>query len=445
MNKRNMRRDLDMTMANITLSPARRAEILQDIRPRRRHRPHWTVGRAVLAAVLAVLLTFSAFAAAIPALREALRNALGNFTEQSQPITGIVTEDNGIEVRPVAALSSSGVVRVWAEVQDKTGDRLSADMEVGASFTEMLGDTITAVGGADVVSYDEQTHTALIEFSQTGYNIKNGDQVTLAFYKFQPNDRMEEEGIGFPREMLSATGLKNMTEDMGVMLFAEHIPLIPEQTPYALEDTEYARLSSVGFGEDGKLHIQAAFLGDAAHSGSSMHSQAIDERDPDNNLGGGRCFQYNGTWYFDEVYDITPDDLPYITFSDLSGTYRLYDAIEGNWQITFNVEIADEIIYHPNVQVGGALVEEIRVSEIGVFARSASKATILGHRPTYAMTKSGEKLYLTNNCIEGGWSIDDSNADSGAGHAQDQWVFDGPMDPSEIVLLNFDGVDVPLQ
>ena len=109
------------------------------------------------------------------------------------------------------------------------------------------------------------------------------------------------------------------------------------------------------------------------------------------------------------------------------------------------MELADEVVYYPNVQVGGALVEEIRVSEIGVFARSASKATILGHRPTYAMTKSGEKLYLTNNCIEGGWSIDDSNADSGAGHAQDQWVFDGPMDPSEIVLLNFDGVDVPLQ
>ena len=47
-------------------------------------------------------------------------NALGSFTAQSQPITGIVTEDNGIEVRPVAALSRSGMVRVWAEVQDKT-------------------------------------------------------------------------------------------------------------------------------------------------------------------------------------------------------------------------------------------------------------------------------------------------------------------------------------
>lgn len=119
MNKRNMRRDLDMAMANITLSPARRAEILRGIQPRRARRLHWTVGRAVLVAVLAVLLTFSAFAAAIPALREALLNALGSFTEQSQPITGIVTEDNGIEVRPVAALSNSGMVRVWAEVQDK--------------------------------------------------------------------------------------------------------------------------------------------------------------------------------------------------------------------------------------------------------------------------------------------------------------------------------------
>ena len=113
-----------MTMANITLSPARRAAILQGIRPRRGHRLHWTVGRAVLAAALAVLLTFSAFAAAIPALREALQNALGSFAEQSQPITGIVTAQDGIEVRPVAALSDSGMTKVYIEIQDKTGSRL---------------------------------------------------------------------------------------------------------------------------------------------------------------------------------------------------------------------------------------------------------------------------------------------------------------------------------
>ena len=88
-----------MTMQNITLSPERRAEILQQLHPRRT-KLRWTTGRMVLAAVLAALLTFSAFAAAIPAIRAALQNALGNFAEQSQPITGIAIEDNGIEVRP---------------------------------------------------------------------------------------------------------------------------------------------------------------------------------------------------------------------------------------------------------------------------------------------------------------------------------------------------------
>lgn len=127
-----------MTMQNITLSPERRAAILHKLAPRRT-KLRWTTGRIVLAAVLAALLTFSTFAAAIPALRAALQNALGSFSEQSQPITGIVVEDNGIEVRPVAALSSSNLVRVWVEVQDKTGNRLSDDMLINGWIDHEIG------------------------------------------------------------------------------------------------------------------------------------------------------------------------------------------------------------------------------------------------------------------------------------------------------------------
>lgn len=448
MNKRNMRRDLDMTMQNITLSPARRAAILYEIQPRRKHRLHWTVGRAVLAAVLAVLLTFSAFAAAIPALREALLNALGSFTEQSQPITGIATEDNGIEVRPVAALSSSGMVRVWVEVQDKTGDRLSEDMLVSASFSGMLGEANTAMSGYRVVSYDEQTRTALIEVYQTGYNIEDGSVVTLEFRSFQPRESEPVE-VDFPREMLSVTGLKNMTPEMGIHFSVnETFPLVPEQTPAALIGTDAFRLSSVGFGEDGKLHIQIAYADGVSYQNylSTPHSTVSDPRNPDAILMlGGAPFEYNGIWYDDMAYAVSADDLPYITFSNLQGARYLREGATGSWQVTLNIEIADEIIYHPNVQVGGALVEEIRVSEIGVFARSASEGTILGHRPTYAMTKGGEKIILTDNCVEGGWGVDDMINPTSTGHARDQWVFDEPIDPSEIVLLNFDGMDVPLQ
>lgn len=278
-----------MTMHHITLSPERRAEILRSVKPRRRTL-HWTAARVTLAAVLAALLTFSALAAAVPALREALKNALGSFSEQSQPITGVAVEDNGIEVRPVAALSSSNLVRVWVEVQDKTGDRLSEDMRVGAWLEHEPDEDAVEVNGwssgAHVVYYDEASRTALIEINDIGRPIADGAEVSVSLSSFQPSEQVAEM-VDFPREMLSATGLKNMTEDMGVMLFAEHIPLVPEQTPRELEGTSYARLSSVGFGEDGKLHIQVAFLGEANHSGSTLSSHVTDARDTERYLGGG--------------------------------------------------------------------------------------------------------------------------------------------------------------
>lgn len=440
-----------MTMQNITLSSERRAAILHKLTPRRA-KLRWTTGRIVLAAVLAALLTFSTFAAAIPALRAALQNALGSFSEQSQPITGIVVEDNGIEVRPVAALSSSNLVRVWVEVQDKTGNRLSDDMLINGWIDHEQDKDTPAVngwrGGAHVVYYDENSRTALIEIDEIGRPIADGTEVNVSFSSFQPAE-CAEETVDFPREMLSVIGLKNMTEDMGVPLFAEHLPLIPEQTPCELEGSDRARLSSVGFGEDGKLHIQVAFLGEANHSGSTVYSRTTDARNPDQSPSGGRYFQYNDQWYYDEVFDVTPEDLPYLTFGDLQGTYQLHDPVEGIWSCTITVETADEVVYHPNVQVGGALVEEIRVSEIGISARSSSKGTRLGYRPTYAITKNGEKLYLINNCIDGGWGtvLDDNDnpLPDGMGYAHDQWEFDEPLDPSDIVLLNFDGVDVPLQ
>lgn len=436
-----------MTMEKIRLSPARRAQIMQSACPRRRATIR-TAGRIAAAVVLAVLLTFSAFAAAIPALREALQNALGSFTEQSQTITGIAAEDSGIEVRPVAALSSSSMVRVWAEVQDKTGDRLSEDMLVDVSFSHMLGDAAQAQTGYDILSYDEQTHTALIEVYKTGYNMEDGSTVALEFRSFQPRESEPVEA-DFPREILSATGLKNMTPEMGIhFLVNETFPLVPEQTPAALDGTDDFRLSSVGFGEDGKLHIQIAFADgiDTQDYLNTPCSTASDPRDPDAVLMlGGAPFEYNGVCYSDIAYDITVDDLPYITFSNLQGARYLREGADGSWQVRFQVEIADEITYYPDVPFGDAVIDEISVSEIGVFARAAGDAAQLGYGPTYAMTKNGEKIILTNQCVEGGWSVDDMGDPSAGGHSTGQWLFDTPITPSDIVLLNFDGVDVPLQ
>lgn len=186
-----------MAMANITLSPARRAEILRGIQPRRARRLHWTVGRAVLAAVLAVLLTFSAFAAAIPALREALQNALGSFTEQSQPITGIVTEDNGIEVRPVAALSDSGMTKVYIEIQDKTGSRLDGSYDVAIEIAHPLDDGPVHLGtDSRQISYDAESNTALYEARRPDSIAAENPTATVRVFLLDPQAAPGEENIG---------------------------------------------------------------------------------------------------------------------------------------------------------------------------------------------------------------------------------------------------------
>ena len=186
-----------MTMENITLSPARRAAILHSIQPRRRRRLHWTVGRAVLAAVLAVLLTFSAFAAAIPALREALLGALGSFAEQSQSITGIATEDNGIEVRPVAALSDSGMTKVYIEIQDKTGSRLDGSYDVGVEIAPPLDDDPVHLGtDSRQISYDAESHTALYEAQRPDSIAAETPTATVRVFLLDPQAAPGEETIG---------------------------------------------------------------------------------------------------------------------------------------------------------------------------------------------------------------------------------------------------------
>ena len=186
-----------MTMQNITLSPERRAMILQQTQPRRRTL-RWTAARITLAAVLAALLTFSALAAAVPALREALKNALGSFSEQSQPITGIAVEDDGIEVRPVAALSDSGMTCVYIEIQDKTGNRLNGDYDVRIEIDHPLDDAPVHLGTmSDRISYDAQTRTALYQARRPGSVKAENPTATVNVWLLDPRAETAHQSIGF--------------------------------------------------------------------------------------------------------------------------------------------------------------------------------------------------------------------------------------------------------
>ncbi len=132
-------------------------------------------------------------------------------------------------------------------------------------------------------------------------------------------------------------------------------------------DGDYARISSVGFGDDGCFHLLTAFSGEANHEFSSMNVSITDTRD-----GAGLCatsdsFCLDGTWYSDMRYDFGPEDFPYMEFGDFIAWYYFHDTVHGDWSVDVTIEPVDEeIIYKPNTMIYDILLEEVQVTPLSV-------------------------------------------------------------------------------
>lgn len=450
MNNRSLKNDLDNAMKNISLTPERRNAILRKAaaKPSRAHR----MGRKIaLACALAAALTVTAFAAN-PSLQEALKNILGGYFDNAQHFNGAVAEYDGIEVRPVAALADSGLARIYCEVQDKTGDRLGDDMHITYDITNILSHTElnTSVFGAEVASYDESTHTALVCLEQQGLSLEDELPCTLTFISFQPRDLHGENskyelcedlpGFKLPSEIPQDLKTKPANEfelPYKMPLPHEQHIMLPEQNPYPI-GSDYMRISSLGFGDDGLFHIVFAFSGEANHENGWPLFAMHDSRTGDY-IQGENSFNFNidGTWYVDSPYAITTGDLPYIYFEPVKGIYALRDTIHGEWSVDVTIKpVEGALTYNPNVKIGEALASEVRVSPLSVIVISESDRTTFSRRTACATLADGTVLDLTENSLGGFHSID---------KAYDQWTFDKPVEPGDVVSITINGVTVPLR
>ena len=121
-NKRNFRQDMDQALSGLTLGE-KKEEILKKAFSSLKKQRGRMVRRLAVACLAVCALTAAAFALS-PGLRQILNQHLGGWQEESQQFSGLETEDNGISVRAVSALSDDGFTRIYLEIQDKTGDRL---------------------------------------------------------------------------------------------------------------------------------------------------------------------------------------------------------------------------------------------------------------------------------------------------------------------------------
>lgn len=418
---------------------ARTLAALEERERRPDRRPGRLIARlAVVAAVCAALLVTAV--AVSPGLREALLVTLGNFAPYAQEVEGVSATDQGIEIQAVSALSDGNTAQVYLEVRDRTGDRLGENTELTVALAERLEAEYESWSwtGAKAVSYEEETRTALVrfDFNADGVAAVGG---TLELIIDGIYGGMWHESGRFDESLLTETTLDTMTLDTGETV------LVPEQTPAELEGTALAELSSIGFGGDGRLHIQLRCDGEGIHVPSSTFSVVVNSRSAGETVESRERyfryvqnwtearFQQDGVWYMDRCYQITPEDLPDLIVGQVSILAADSPAVEGNWTLTIPLEDVSHRSIQLEETVGGITIRNLDVTALGLSVECVSTdGTSLKYPPALFLADGT----ICKELIPGGTFY----LGSGDGTEDDtysRWDFQEPIDPEQVVGVSF--------
>lgn len=405
----------------------------------------FTLKAALIAACLCVALAVTALAAS-PGLREALEGALGSFLPYSQEVDGVLAVDQGIEIKVVSSLMDEDDGTAYLEVKDLKGDRLSMDTRLRID----LGRRKLAP-----IAYDPETKTALfaVNLRMLLNEIHEGRMDTLTFtceeiypgrVELPAEEEMvtapngtyyHEKGIVIPKRLFTKKTLKtfSVSEDG-----REYVVLKPNQTPADI-GSEYCSVSSIGFDEEGSLHVQLAmadgvYLSDESDLSVDAYQFMWYEDFPE--LDNGiryRTVLLEGGRYLDiNFVDIQPKMIDHMMDGSITGTVYTQPPIKGNWKLTIPLEplSVKEIELHD-----APFVWENTLMSVELTAMSMKLHTKI---PT-----TGYFSVFPTHLFYGDGKVMEIDFDDGWGGAREQdtmaWVWRYPqaVDPEEVTGFSF--------
>lgn len=419
--------------------------------------------RILLAASAIAALLLGTALALSPGLRAALGDALGSFLPYVRPVEEEGVTDQGIRIKPVAALSDGNAVQVYFAVTDLTGDRLDENTHV--MMVPDMDKLETQVTWASMsfsrpmlIAYDPEVRTGLFCFRLIGKGEPvDGLSLPLLCAEIQPGISQTEAPLD-PAWIGSADLVTEETEQGQTVL-------VPEQTPRDLGSSLYA-LSSFGFGDDGVLHIQLRInvpVLDWDRNGIGFAPMSIAEQS-DPSLGWDRTQRYTsgrvpdmteeeqaalepetrftrgGIVYWDYRTGITRADLSDVDFGDgsISVNLKYREDIYGNWDM--EIPVTDVEKQSVDMLPTGTVLEGVTAQTLHLSTIGCTLVSDPGGNPGtigYALT-----VYLTD-----GTTVSAGEADSlfhAERHAANHWSFPEPVEVEAITGIAFGQWYVPL-
>lgn len=392
---------------------------------------------ALVAVALCAALVATALAAS-PTLREALAQALGLFAPYSREVEGVSVTDQGIQVRVVSALSDGNAARVYFEVQDLEGDRLSAFTHMDASLEPPENAAWHSVGwgGMGTYSYDAQTRTALMCFAMDGAGEPAKD-LTLQLELSNLIPSLRWWAFPFPEDVaITREALPSETLGDGKVV------LKPGQTVRELEPG-FVSLSSCGFAEDGLLHFQYELAGEEWNQEESFldvyfSSEAGRTGAYYNDRPKSIYFQRGGVAYCEEIYNVTPDDLDDLTFQEIQGWCATGESVDGHWKLEIPLEDAPsrEIDMADTTTILGIEAKTLYLTQFGATMKSDPHGeagtmgydlTVFGPDDTVVARAGRDDVFHTGR------------------YATDHWTFPQPVDPEDVTAVALGLWYVPIE
>ncbi len=330
-----------------------------------------TIRNVCIAAALCVLLAISALAAS-PALREALAGALGSFAPYAQTIEGEAV-DQGIRARVVSALTDSSGLAVYVEFTDLTGqERLAAASPRMSGFVTIdrpkdEDKPSSFVFGWDRLAYDGESQTLLC-VCRMYYDILLPDNTAgmVEIDSLEMDDDVIVKVEDLDAKLLMDSYLKTRKLESGETV------LLPGQTENRWTNTAGVTLSSMGYGEDGRLHFLFTFPQGVDPTKSFVLFGVSSKTDPARNIAYNSdmrnvSFTQDGKSYLDYSVVGNPADREDIEFEE---TYIRLDsgvpAIEGEWRIPITLKKVEERVFPMADDLGGCVLTELRLSPLRV-------------------------------------------------------------------------------
>ena len=436
-NKRNFRQDMDQALSGLTLGE-KKEEILEKAFAPQKKRKGRMVRRLAVACLAVCALTAAAFALS-PGLRQILNQHLGGWQEESQQFSGVETEDKGISVRAVSALSDDGFTQIYLEIQDKTGDRLGENTSLGTyggGWDLKLPNQKMATMGQKCLGYDPESRTALVKVSWSGETTGEEQMAKLTLREISAQ---EEFTASLPQREISSqiqeTILAENTQKDG-----EKNPVLqPGEEVAPLEGGKGFSLSALGFGDDGAFHVQVKCPEDICleylNVLTTLRSRTGQEAQYNQSLT-QTLFDWEGELYYDLAYGgVGPEILNDLVLEDLYFYYPKTQPVEGNWELEIDLETPDQLVYTPGTQVEGYPVNRIVLTpmtfsvEIGSDHAGFSQSTV-----TFVM-EDGSKLVLDKeDCVTSFWNgLEKQN---GTGHFFGRWLFPKAIQPEKVQSIS---------